>query len=69
MIDHLISLSSMNDTLESPPATAPRPLSLEFHEPKPNRMPLHLLLVIVSLPVAIVTLAFSLVFRLLGVQR
>lgn len=59
----------MNDTLQSPPVTAPRPRNFKFEEPTPNRMPLHFLLLVVSLPFAVVAMVFSLLFRVFGLQR
>lgn len=50
-----------------PPTVAPPPV--EFQEPAPNPLPLHILLAILSLPAALLSSFFLLLFRIWGGNR
>lgn len=51
----------------APPAAAPP--TVEFHEPARNNLPLHFLLLALSLPAALISSFFLLIFRMWGGNR
>lgn len=53
----------MQDILRPEPYPAAPSRVWKFQEPLPNRKPLHLLLLIIGLPVAILTLFFALLAK------
>ncbi len=59
----------MHNTLHTKPALSPVPPMLQFEEPAPNRLPFHFLLLVLSLPVAILSGMLTLLAKMFNSGR